>query len=88
MCVCVCVFVFVSPLQVGYTLSIDLVGLCLDDCSGHGRCDVSGRCVCDAGWLGASCSVDQASITNTTDKVCVCVRICVCVCVSTVCLDW
>ena len=32
-------------------------GQCHNRCSGHGSCDVYGRCSCDDNWQGADCSL-------------------------------
>lgn len=56
-----------SPLPnmpLNYTLTIDKVGRCLNNCSGHGACDGDGICQCSNGRLGGDCSVDTAKANH------------------------
>ena len=40
---------------------------CLNQCSGHGRCDAfGGACHCDAGFFGVDCSLTTAATTVTS----------------------
>eukprot|EP00929_Paragymnodinium_shiwhaense_P075180 TRINITY_DN3842_c1_g3_i1.p1 TRINITY_DN3842_c1_g3~~TRINITY_DN3842_c1_g3_i1.p1 ORF type:complete len:984 (+),score=205.17 TRINITY_DN3842_c1_g3_i1:83-3034(+) len=32
-------------------------------CSGHGRCDVTGKCACHSGWLGSACEKSLTMLT-------------------------
>ena len=52
------------------SLTVDLLGFVgaaeeakrtCDACGEHGSCDVSGSCVCDTGWYGASCAARVAA---------------------------
>lgn len=33
-------------------------------CNGNGTCGSNGKCVCDAGWKGADCSLSSVALTN------------------------
>lgn len=46
--------------QVGYNLTTLKIAHCLNECSGHGQCDDTGTCKCDANWAGGDCSVNKA----------------------------
>jgi hypothetical protein len=55
--------VYISPFQA-----------CINDCSGHGNCQVlakgalhvlEGSCSCDMGWGGADCSHESTQILKT-----------------------
>lgn len=45
--------------QVGYNLTALKIAHCLNECSGHGQCDDTGTCLCDANWAGGDCSVNK-----------------------------
>eukprot|EP00966_Prymnesium_polylepis_P276515 6388529-Prymnesium_polylepis.1 len=46
-----------------YTTSAPQSGL-QQQCSGHGRCDASGSCVCDSGYGGTSCAAPSAPVSG------------------------
>jgi hypothetical protein len=51
-----------SLLALNFSLSIDKLGKCLNDCSDKGTCSGDGVCQCQDGWAGGDCSVDLSSI--------------------------
>lgn len=45
-----------------YTLQSRLIATCPNNCAGHGICHHDGTCECNAGYLGADCSVNRDDI--------------------------
>uniref|UniRef100_A0A1D1ZTQ2 EGF-like domain-containing protein n=1 Tax=Auxenochlorella protothecoides TaxID=3075 RepID=A0A1D1ZTQ2_AUXPR len=43
--------------QVGFSLTLERQGHCLNGCSGHGKCSEEGVCRCEPDWQGGDCSV-------------------------------
>lgn len=47
-----------SNIPLNYTLTVEKIGKCLNNCSGKGECSDDGVCVCDTNWAGGDCSVE------------------------------
>ncbi|KAL4552247.1 hypothetical protein Ndes2526B_g06472 [Nannochloris sp. 'desiccata'] len=49
-----------SNIALNYTLTVEKIGRCLNDCSGKGECSDDGVCQCEDDWAGGDCSVEKS----------------------------
>ena len=52
------------PKWKGRLCDLPVMEVCVNQCSGHGRCD-RGSCICDPGFHGADCSLDRGLDTDS-----------------------
>lgn len=46
-----------------FNITVQSLGTCLNDCSGQGRCSVTGTCHCESGFFGSDCSRGKPTIS-------------------------
>ncbi len=50
-----------SNVPLNFTLTVEKIGRCLNNCSGKGECSDDGVCECEDDWAGGDCSVQKSS---------------------------